>query len=105
MHIYNFPIYKSIYGIPENMSIDLDYIVAITPVDTVQYFGNTIGSSYAYFTICTKMGQPYNICYYSNNCIHPCPQEIVDKLTVERLKLIEVWQKPSEPHALYVGHQ
>lgn len=90
--IYNFPVkpYPHPINIDVTQPIDLDAIVSIGPVEPVSYTGASCGISYAYFTVYTKIGQPFNITHYSG--IHlECPQWLIDRLNYERGMLIEAW--------------
>jgi hypothetical protein len=98
MRIYNFPIkdsysYNHLTGVKRAKSfqpVDLDYIVSVGPVSAMSYTGSSIGESFAYFDLFIKIGQSIRIVQPSGTALQ-CPDDIIQGLQSDRLKLIEAW--------------
>jgi 1-acyl-sn-glycerol-3-phosphate acyltransferase len=99
MKIYNMTVeYRYVNGIriPVNQPIDLDYIVSVGPVSSLEYSGASFGNPYAYFDIYIKIGEPIRIKIYSGK-MQDVPQEIVEELRKIRELLIETWINKDAP--------
>jgi hypothetical protein len=100
MKIYNMPLeYRYMNGIKTsviNQPIDLDYIVSVGPVSSLEYSGGSFGNPHAYFDIYIKIGAPIRIKKYSGT-MQNVPQEIVVELRKMRELLIETWINKDAP--------
>ena len=62
----------------------------------MRHTGNVIGESHAQFEIYIKIGQPILITHYSGH-MQKCPDELIDVLNKERIKLINAWENKDTP--------
>jgi hypothetical protein len=71
--------------------IDLDYIVSVSPVQSISHGqGFSMNSHRTYFYIYIKLGQPIFIGMDSED-YHADHPEMVENLNKEREKLIKAW--------------
>lgn len=62
----------------------------------MRHTGNVIDESHAYFEIYIKSDQPILITHYSGHTLK-CPDELIDVLNKERIKLINAWENKDTP--------